>query len=505
MSAIPTTGTYIAIAAGEIHGLALKSDGTLVSWGDGKTDTGGDAYGNISGTPTTGTYVAIAAGNNYNMAIKSDGTIVGWGYDGYHIITDIPAGSFTMLTARTKHCLALTGIPLLGTALSVDNIAADLLSPSVTLKATLKTKLDGTPLANQEVAFKLGKSALGTVTTDSVGIATMVYANPANLGVGAKAITITYAGDVGFKATQGIGTLTVSKVSTLLTPSNATGYIGQTINITAKLRRKADLVPLNGQTITFKSGGVALGSATTNSAGIATLSYTISNSAPAGIQTLSIVFAGDATYAASTKAATLTVTKIPTSIKTTAFSGSPGATKSLTGILTRKSDGAALASQTLAYKIDGNLIGAAVTDATGKAALSYKFDETYAVGAHTLTVEYAGDATNAPSARSGALTVAKAATKLAPTTVSGKVGVTVTLKATLTRTTDKAPLAGRVVKFQVEGVDVGAGATDASGVATLNYTIPSTLSVGLHITTIIFDGDSLYLNTSNSSGILKVK
>ena len=72
-----------AIKAGEDHSLALKSDGTLYSWG--KNDRGQLGIGS-TGSQTTprqvgnaGDWKAIAAGGNHSLALKSDGTLYAWG------------------------------------------------------------------------------------------------------------------------------------------------------------------------------------------------------------------------------------------------------------------------------------------------------------------------------------------------------------------------------------------------------------------------------------------
>jgi alpha-tubulin suppressor-like RCC1 family protein len=84
--AVADASNIVAVAAGGNHSLALKSDGTLLSWGldnsgqlgDGPTNTG-------KATPTAvldaTNIVAIAAGGNHSLALKSDGTVLSWGQD----------------------------------------------------------------------------------------------------------------------------------------------------------------------------------------------------------------------------------------------------------------------------------------------------------------------------------------------------------------------------------------------------------------------------------------
>jgi alpha-tubulin suppressor-like RCC1 family protein len=80
----------IAIAAGEYHSVALKSDGTVWAWGD-------NTYGQIGDSTSTPGYATpvqvtgvegdgfltgittIAVGAYHNLARKSDGTVYAWG------------------------------------------------------------------------------------------------------------------------------------------------------------------------------------------------------------------------------------------------------------------------------------------------------------------------------------------------------------------------------------------------------------------------------------------
>ena len=92
-----------AIAAGSSHSVALKSDGTVVAWGN-------NLFGQTT-IPTGLTGVtAIAAGEYHTVALKSDGTVVAWGWnaDGE---TTVPAGlgGVTAIAAGWYHTAALLG------------------------------------------------------------------------------------------------------------------------------------------------------------------------------------------------------------------------------------------------------------------------------------------------------------------------------------------------------------------------------------------------------------
>ncbi len=79
----PAGGDYIAIAAGDAHGLALRSDGVVVAWG--RNDNG---QCNVP----IGVYREIGAGADFSLAINSDGAIVAWGYDGRGQVSAVPEG-----------------------------------------------------------------------------------------------------------------------------------------------------------------------------------------------------------------------------------------------------------------------------------------------------------------------------------------------------------------------------------------------------------------------------
>ncbi len=85
---IPVTGMTgaVAVAAGDKHSLALRSDGTVAVWGDNTLGQIGDGtqFRRDNPVPVSGVsdVVAIAAGYNHSLALRRDGTIAAWGYNG---------------------------------------------------------------------------------------------------------------------------------------------------------------------------------------------------------------------------------------------------------------------------------------------------------------------------------------------------------------------------------------------------------------------------------------
>lgn len=138
VSDVPAGSDYVAVAAGDGHGLALKSDGTVVAWGqnaDGQCDVpfgiykavgagarfslavrpegsiaawGDDDAGQVSEAPAGNDYVAVAGGLHFAVALRDNGTVVAWGDDRYGQVSEVPAGrSFVAIAAGDGHVVAL--------------------------------------------------------------------------------------------------------------------------------------------------------------------------------------------------------------------------------------------------------------------------------------------------------------------------------------------------------------------------------------------------------------
>jgi alpha-tubulin suppressor-like RCC1 family protein len=92
---------FIKIAAGGYHDLGLKSDGTVVAWGDNSSGESTVPVG-INGV------VSIAAGTSHSLALKSNGAVVAWGDNSYGQST-VPTNltGVISIAAGAYHSLAL--------------------------------------------------------------------------------------------------------------------------------------------------------------------------------------------------------------------------------------------------------------------------------------------------------------------------------------------------------------------------------------------------------------
>jgi alpha-tubulin suppressor-like RCC1 family protein len=99
-----------AIAAGEEHSVALKSDGTVWTWGWNRDGQLGDGTATRRSTPVqviglTGV-TAISAGGYHTVAVKSDGTVWAWGQNLFGQLGDGTSG----VNAKKSTPVQVTGL-----------------------------------------------------------------------------------------------------------------------------------------------------------------------------------------------------------------------------------------------------------------------------------------------------------------------------------------------------------------------------------------------------------
>ena len=91
----------VAIAAGTFFSLALKSDGTVVAWGDNQ-------FGQAHVPPALNNVISVSAGRAHSLALKSDGTVTAWGANAYGQC-DVPPGlnNVVSVVAAWNYSIAL--------------------------------------------------------------------------------------------------------------------------------------------------------------------------------------------------------------------------------------------------------------------------------------------------------------------------------------------------------------------------------------------------------------
>lgn len=162
---------YSAIASGDNHVLALKTDGSLWAWGDNSAGQLGDGTTSARSVPTRigDGYRAIAASNFYqfSLALKTDGTLWAWGNNYFGQLGDGSKNSQSVPVRIASDIQAIAAGSAYAMALSMDGtlwtwgrndsgqlgsgLYAESLRPQLVVNDTLDGFLDLDPLTPNEI------------------------------------------------------------------------------------------------------------------------------------------------------------------------------------------------------------------------------------------------------------------------------------------------------------------------------------------------------------------
>jgi uncharacterized protein YhjY with autotransporter beta-barrel domain len=455
--------TFTATVSAAAPGTGTPSGS--VTFKDGGTTIGA---GTVSGGVATFTTTTLAVGGHSITAV--------YGGDSNNLGSTSPA-----LTQSVNQESTVTGL--------TSSINPAVPGQSVTFTATVSAVSPGTGTPSGSVSFKDGATTLGSVTL-SGGQATFTTTT---LAVGPHSITAVYAGDTNNAgSTSSALTETVNKASTSvsLTSSANPAVPGQSVAFTATVSAAPPATGTPTGSVTFMDGATTLGSVTL-SAGKATFTTT---ALAVGPHSITAVYGGDANDTGATSPAlTETVNKASTSVSLTSSANPavPGQSVTFTATVSAAPPATGTPGGSVTFMDGATTLGAGTLSA-GKATFT---TTALAVGGHSITAVYGGDANDAGST-SPALTqsVNKASTSASLTSSVNPVviGRSVTFTATVSAAPPATGTPTGSVTFKDGATTLGAG-TLSGGVATFTTTA---LAVGGHSITAVYGGDA---NNSSST------
>jgi Big-like domain-containing protein/VCBS repeat protein/FG-GAP repeat protein len=272
-----------------------------------------------------------------------------------------------------------------------------LFGQAVAFTATVSST-GGTPPNGEIITFKNGSAVLGTGSL-SGGSTTLTTSS---LPVGTSTITASYTGDSTFGANTSPGLKQVvnptskSPTSTSLVSSLNPSIYGQKVTWTATVTTSGSITPTG--TVRFMGSGNAIGSATLNSSGVATLTRANLN---AGTLPVTAVYLGDAANLGSTSAVVTQVVVQATSSAKLTSSPNPSAQSQAVTFTARISSPTVLPKGLVTFKAGTTVLGTAQLSG-GKATLAIS---SLPVGSTRVTVTYNGNSNIAKSSASVTQTV----------------------------------------------------------------------------------------------------
>ena len=304
---------------------------------------------------------------------------------GSHPITAVYNGDANYVGSTSTPALNQVVNTAATTTRVVSSANPSVFGQSVTFTATVASTFGALVPAGETVTFMDGATTLGTGMTNGVGVATFTTST---LAVGIHSITTVYGGDLNFTGNTSSPALTqivnkAATTTTLVSSVNPSAF-GQSVTFTATLSSAFGAAIPNGETVTFKDGATALGTATVNS-GVATFAI---STLIVGTHPITAVYGGDANFLTSTSAPVLNqvVTKPGT---TTTLTSSPNPSafgQAVTFTATVSSAfGTVPAGEIVTFKDGAITLGTGMLNGSGMATFTIS---TLTVGNHPITAVY---------------------------------------------------------------------------------------------------------------------
>ena len=281
---------------------------------------------------------------------------------------------------------------------SINLEAADLTVTAATsgqgsYEVTVKT-LDGKALANKEITFSFNNQVI-KATTDANGIAKLSFdLNKA----GKYPVSVAFLGDKHYRGAFATATITINPIKTSLT-SAAKTYLAtaKTKSLTATLKDANGKV-LAKKKVTFTVNGKTV-TATTNAKGVATAKLALT---AAKTYTVTIKFAGDGVYAASTVSAKVKLNKEKTKVTAPKKTFKKSKKVKKVVIKLKNSKGKAIAKKKVTLTVNKKKY-TAKTNKKGKA--TFKVKNLKKKGTFKYKVKFAGDTQYKASKKTGKIKV----------------------------------------------------------------------------------------------------
>ncbi len=457
--------SMLTVVGGTPHNVELGSSNLDVSMAPGFTPATGSTFTLISGN-VAGTFNGLPEG----AGVSVGGTTFRITYDQGVVLTAVQPS--TVQTALRN-----------GSSPSV-------FGQSLTFAATV-TGAVGTPTGS--VTFDDGSTVLGAGTLNASGVATFTTGQ---LAVGQHAITAVYGGGADFAAsTSPVLDQTVSQASTTTTLSSSANpsAFGENVILTARV---AGVAPGGGTltgSVAFFDGATELGNVAV-SAGVATLS---TSALALGSHSITAAYSGDANFVQSTSALVNQNVNQASSSTIVTSSANPsafGQSVTFTAQVATVSPGEGAPTGSVTFFDGATELGNVAVNA-GIAAFT---SSNLALGSHSITAKYSGDADFAAStaaAVSQGVDQAQTSTTLAPSPIASALGQTVTFNAQVATVPPGTVAPTGSVAFFDGTTKLGTVALDA-GIATFST---SALTLGSHSITAAYSGNGVEFLAGTSS------
>ncbi len=344
------------------------------------------------------------------------------------------------------------------------------------------------------ITFVLDGIDLGSAITDANGIAsiTLNATQLKNIGVGSKILEAKFAGDNYYDGSITSTTIDIIKETTTITAPTVNFIVNYdgTYNVTLNPK-------FAGALITFILNGVNIGSATTDTNGIASITLTTTQlkNIGTGTKILNVTFAGNENYTSSEASTTINIIKENTSITAppTKFIINHDGTYNVT--VNPK-----FANAIILFVLDGVNIGFTTTDANGIGHITITATQLKKIGAGIKALEatFIGNDYYTSSAANTTIEITKEATNITAPTASFIINYGGNYKVTV-----NTKVSGANVSFVLNDENIGSAISNAKGDAIITLTAAQLkkAGVGVKVLKATFAGNNYYTGSTASAKI----
>jgi hypothetical protein len=446
-----------------------------------------------------GSPVSVSAGGGTAVAILPTATLA----VGNHAISATYSGDSGFVGSTSTVLTQTVGRADTSTTVASSSNPA-VSGQGVTFTATVMAAGQASGTLTGTVQFQIDGMSFGSPVSLAGGVATSTVAS--SLSVGSHTIKAIYSGDASFNSSTGTLAQTVSQASTSTSVTSAASpsVFGQTITFTAAVSIPAPGAGGPTGTVQFVIDGTNAGSPVNlvTAGGLTTASFN-TGSLAVGTHSIAASYSGDANFTTSTSTAiTQTVGKNSTSTTLSSSIGSStfGQAVSFTATVAASAPGGGTPTGTIQFQIDGSNFGGPVSLSNGMAT-SASISSLSAV-LHTVKAIYSGDTSFITSAATLAQNINQAGTgttltSLANTSVYGQ---SVTFTATISVSSPGSGTPTGTVQFVIDGSNAGSPVNvgTIAGRTTASYSTTS-LAVGTHMVTAVYNGDSGFAGSSSTA------
>ncbi len=430
-----------------------------------------DTFGGVTTTIATGLAVnasGVATFSTTTLAVGLHSIVATYNGDTMHFTSSSPALDQTVLE---------------GTAVNLTSTAnPSAVGQSVTFTATVTISGGGGVTPDGTVSFMDGAVLLSTQTINAGGVAMFATST---LTAGVHQITAIYNGDAA-KQIQGSTSADLNQdvqapTTAILTSSLNPSFYGNSVTFTATIPPSGATAPTG--TVSFLDGATQIGTGTlSGNPGIATFTTATLNM---GTHSITVSYPGDSFNGPSVSLPLSQLVKqaqTATTVIAAPVPGIAGGPETITATVTVTA-GSGTPTGTVTFTSGTTQLGSAPVGAGGTSTIT----PALAPGSYQIVATYSGDANNQGSASVAfPLTVVQATTQTALVVAPNPALVLAPITFTATVTGNGGTPTGSM-NFLANGNVIGAGALNASGVATFTT---STLAAGTYSITAVYTGDA---------------